>query len=263
MAKWHPWVALVVGFVSIGGIVALSVIYPNPTGWQQYVFRGCYAIGAGALVSFITGYLTLKVTAKAWGSQASLLAGGAAVAFVLFYLKNPDPIQNIEPPMAAQAPAQSHLVKDIQGLWYSDYSYPITGGIVHIRGTTEYFSNGSCNFKGEMGISTTSDKGNADLLFDVDGSNEWSVTDQELTLKIVDIKSLLKKAVINGKVQEQIPPPFDSLLPKVADFVPKGTSSRFQILQADANDIRLMAVDPLSRQFQFDMVRTKNYFVRS
>lgn len=258
-------VSAAVGVVDILLVVSLSIIYPDPSPWQQFVLRGCLALGLAVLGSFVPGLLKVDAKLRGWGGYFGILAGGALAIFVIIWLLAPSSIPSRiqEAQKNGDQIAESKMTKAMLGIWYSDYTYSYRAGTVRILGTTEYFANGTNSFVGEMRITQKVSSGEAEILFNIDASNAWLVSDQELTITIIDIKDQFKSFTLNGVVQN-LPPNFNtSKLPKVIDFVPKGKSTRFQIGTLEGGKGHLRAMDPLSGNFDFDIVKTRKYFVQS
>jgi len=89
VTKWQRIISVVVGVVAVGGVAVLSVLLPNPTPWQQYVFRGCLAIGLAALGALVPGFLNVALKMKGY---LTVMAGGSLAIFVLLWMYSPKPI---------------------------------------------------------------------------------------------------------------------------------------------------------------------------
>jgi hypothetical protein len=94
VTKWQRIISVVVGVVAVAGVVVLSVLLPNPTPWQQYVFRGCLAIGLAALGALVPGFLNVALKMKGY---LTVMAGGSLAIFVLLWMYSPKPIQSEGP----------------------------------------------------------------------------------------------------------------------------------------------------------------------
>jgi hypothetical protein len=90
--KIPTWQILTSSFIGCGGlicVVLLAVMLPNPTRWQEFVFRGALAVALAAIIPIIPGFINLKARVKGWGNYLSIMAGGAIAIFVLIWLVNP------------------------------------------------------------------------------------------------------------------------------------------------------------------------------
>jgi len=168
-------------------------------------------------------------------------------------------------PWAKSPPPASHIVKDIQGIWYADYSYPSTGGTTRVRGTTEYFANGSDNFVGQMIVSAAVQAKTVEVAYDVSATNAWESTDKDLVIKVFDFKSdptRLKLGDLSYDIS-QWPSSARAILPRIEDIVLKGTSEHFTIVDFGQDKMRLRAKDPRGNPFEIVATRVSGRFVRS
>lgn len=168
-------------------------------------------------------------------------------------------------PWATSPPSASHLVKDLQGIWYSDYSYPSTGGTTRVRGTTEYFSNGSNNFVGQVIVSASTRSRNLEILYDVTAANDWQSTDKDLVIKVIDFRSNVTGLRLNNDPVDisQWPPSALAILPRIEDILPKGTSEHFTVVDFAQDKMHLRAKDPHGNPFEIIGTRVPSRFVRS
>lgn len=97
VTKWQRVVSVVVGVIAVGAVLTISMLEPNPTPWQQYVLRGCLAIGLAALGSLVPGFLNVTLRMK---SYLTIMAGGSLAIFVLLWMITPKTIPNDAPPQA-------------------------------------------------------------------------------------------------------------------------------------------------------------------
>lgn len=75
-------IAVICGVVFVAAILALAVAIPNPTRFQEQVFRIVLSLAAAGFVSMTPGFL--QVTISNW-----IRAGGALAVFVIVYFYNP------------------------------------------------------------------------------------------------------------------------------------------------------------------------------
>ena len=82
VANWEKLVAVALGVLFIGAMVALAYLVPKPTATQWFVFRVVLALAAGGVAAVIPGFITANVS-------KSIRAGGALGVFLLVYWMNP------------------------------------------------------------------------------------------------------------------------------------------------------------------------------
>jgi hypothetical protein len=94
-------IALIFGVIFVAAILALAVIFPQPTQFQYIVFRIVLAIAAAGFVSMTPGFL--EITVSNW-----LRAGGALAVFVVVFFWNPAalvaPSPQVQAPIGKTAP---------------------------------------------------------------------------------------------------------------------------------------------------------------
>jgi len=98
--------SVTIGSVAILGSVLLAVVIPKPTDWQEFVFRGCFAMGVAALGAVVPGFISVKARARGWGNYVKVVAGGAIALFVLMWFFNPPKVQLPDATPTASAPAK-------------------------------------------------------------------------------------------------------------------------------------------------------------
>jgi hypothetical protein len=87
-------IALIFGVIFVAAILAMAVVFPQPTQFQYIVFRIVLAIAAAGFVSMTPGFL--EVTVSNW-----LRAGGALAVFVVVFFWNPASLVAPAPPVQA------------------------------------------------------------------------------------------------------------------------------------------------------------------
>lgn len=97
--KWQIITSVAIGLIAVITVLALSVIIPEPTEWQGFVFRGCFALGLAAVAVIVPGFLNVDAQVRGAGNYFKIVAGGAIAIFVIIWLINPPSIQsaNSEP----------------------------------------------------------------------------------------------------------------------------------------------------------------------
>ena len=91
--KWQLVTSVAIGCVCLVAVVILAVVEPNPTRFQEFVFRGLLATALASIVAIVPGFINLKVQARGPGSYFALVAGGALAIFVLIWMVNPPPLK--------------------------------------------------------------------------------------------------------------------------------------------------------------------------
>lgn len=88
--RWQVIVGLVIGITLVGISILLALNIPDPTRWQEFVFRGVLALGLACIAPIIPGFI--KLSTKFENSQTgyfTLVAGGAIAIFVLIWIVTP------------------------------------------------------------------------------------------------------------------------------------------------------------------------------
>ncbi len=92
--KWQVVTSVAVGAISVIAILWLSVAIPNPTAWQSFVFRGCFALGLAAVAVIVPGFLNVNAQVRGAGNYFKIVAGGAIAIFIVIWLVNPPPVKS-------------------------------------------------------------------------------------------------------------------------------------------------------------------------
>jgi hypothetical protein len=85
-ANWERVTAISAGLVFLVALLAIAAFVPNPTPFQEFVFRVVLAIAAAAFGSTIPGLLEVDIGA---GGKFAIRAAGALALFVTVFLVNP------------------------------------------------------------------------------------------------------------------------------------------------------------------------------
>jgi hypothetical protein len=88
-------VALIFGVIFVAAILALAIVFPQPSPFQYLVFRIVLSIAAAGFVSMTPGFL--EITVSNW-----LRAGGALAVFAVIFFWNPASL--VGPPQPAPPP---------------------------------------------------------------------------------------------------------------------------------------------------------------
>jgi hypothetical protein len=95
--KWQTITSVAIGLIAVITVLVLSVIIPEPTEWQGFVFRGCFALGLAAVAVIVPGFLNVDAQVRGAGNYFKIVAGGAIAIFVIIWLINPPSIQSASP----------------------------------------------------------------------------------------------------------------------------------------------------------------------
>ena len=90
------WQLVVSGIVGLGLVLLItliSVVVPNPTNWQIFVFRGVLSLGLAAIAAVVPGFIYTKARIKGWSNYLNIVAGGAIAIFVLTFFFNPPSLE--------------------------------------------------------------------------------------------------------------------------------------------------------------------------
>lgn len=143
----------------------------------------------------------------------------------------------------------AELKKEIQGIWYSEIVQPFPdGSSLCIKGTSEYFSDGSSNSIGQYTLSVPEKEYVYQITYNVILTSTWRIQKNSLIEKVVDLKSFpvifkrgTNKIIISqlslGKQQE-----INQSLPNIQDLIPNGMTVKTDILNI-AHDRMMLSVD--------------------
>ena len=153
---------------------------------------------------------------------------------------------------------------EIHGIWLSKYSYPVTGGIVDIHGTTEYFKNNHYNFVGEIGLRILSKGNSVYVLYNVDGTGVWQLDPKSLTIRLENIHSWPKFVLLNGKSADIHL--LESILtkdfPKIEEALPVGINEEFGIVELTDDKFVINTDSPNGETFDIAMLKKTIRFQR-
>lgn len=90
--KWQIITSIVIGCISLIAIVTIALLLPNPTEFQEFIFRGLLALALASIASLVPGFMNLKIGTRSSKAYFAIYAGGAIAIFVLIWLVNPPKI---------------------------------------------------------------------------------------------------------------------------------------------------------------------------
>jgi hypothetical protein len=194
--------------------------------------------------------------AKYWKRIVSVIVFIGATGAFLGNLSNfPAFISNFVPRDSTES--------DIYGIWLSKYSYRISGGVLDVNGTTEYFKNNSYNFIGEISIYLEDRINTLYIVYQADGTGTWRADSDSLTIRLEDLKTQPKSILHNGRTVDVYSS--HSLLsefPHIEDLIPSNITEEYKITNIDDDTITLEADTPNGDIFEITMKRQKNRFQR-
>jgi uncharacterized integral membrane protein len=79
----------VLGVLALVALAVLSILFPNPTHWQQFVWRSCLSLGISGCATAVAGVVNLKLQSTGPGTKMKITATGAVAILIIFYFANP------------------------------------------------------------------------------------------------------------------------------------------------------------------------------
>lgn len=142
-------------------------------------------------------------------------------------------------PSSSPSPTSSFAEQSLLGIWYSENSCSEPNFVMNFRGTTEFFRNSSYTYIGEVTVSGSSNGRNYSMTFDVNFTGEWNLDNDVLVSKLIDLKSQPTRLSADGEQinVQQLDQNKIKELPRLEDFVPKGSSSEETILELSNSKI--------------------------
>ncbi len=164
---------------------------------------------------------------------------------------------------SASAPSAGSLSEQILGIWYVETQGPTQAGRMQLRGTTQYFRNGSSTTVMEVTLYEQLPTGNEiAITYDAIATAEWQIHNRELIEKTVSLKSVPKYLIIDGfrTPVEQLEFAVQQELPKLEDITPIGSSSSTEIVDIQPSQIVLNSRDVNNNTIRFAATRTDKHF---
>lgn len=197
------------------------------------------------------------------GSRTSIIA---AVVFLLAFFRDFSTILGPWAPYIDPPSSSDGLNSKLLGMWDEKFQYPQHNGVVGFEGTIEYFRNRTYRITGLLKSTTflpvpfppytTS--------YNFDGNGEWQATDDELVIKLLNVKMRVTAKSLAGM-----------------SFDVRGTSPRqsaeeseiergLLLAQSQRYDIRSMKKDEVvletnglfADSYVIKMTRTKQLYMR-
>ncbi|MBR8840691.1 MAG: hypothetical protein DSM106950_43635 [Stigonema ocellatum SAG 48.90 = DSM 106950] len=129
----------------------------------------------------------------------------------------------------------------ILGRWYGEPAFTEQDVTITLKGTKEYFPNKTYNTEGSLSISGIHEGKNITMNYNILMTGTWLITNQSLTETIVDVKSSIDSVSADGITysSERIPEEVINSLPKLENFIAKGTSSSSRIISLTSSELKV------------------------
>lgn len=146
---------------------------------------------------------------------------------------------------------------NVVGRWDSDYSYPITDGILHFKGRTNLFHEGKYNVSGVITIEGKIKEQGYKLRYNVVGAGNWTADSKRMSITLQNIHSSTKSIEVAGI--DLSPNLVEKLsgkpAPELSDAYPSGMSDEYSLESVSPEMMVLQATDPFGKSFQIQMHR--------
>ena len=123
--RWERIGVFASALVFVAAVLVLAVAFPEPTRFQEFVFRIVLALAASAFGAFVPGVLNIDslLESRGWNdiivTKNRIRAGGALALFVLVLLVNPPALV-------------SNTMVPISGRVQDDVGRPLAGAVVGV-----------------------------------------------------------------------------------------------------------------------------------
>jgi hypothetical protein len=141
------------------------------------------------------------------------------------------------------------LEQKILGIWYFEVEEEISDpeGTMTMRGTTEYFRNGTCTSVGEIILNALTPEGEEfEAKYSFLSSGEWMIHQYALTEKLVDMKTMPEYIEMNGERYSD--PEQLAQMPKFEDEIPMGISEESEIIEISRTIMRTKSRDDMGNE---------------
>lgn len=179
---------------------------------------------------------SMKIVASTISFFGSL-AGIVAVYFIF------SPITNFNP--------------DIIGRWDSDYSYPVTDGVLSFKGRTILFHEGKYNVAGVITLEGKIKEQGYKFSYNVVGAGSWTADSKRMSITMQNMHSKTKSIEVAGIVfnPELVEKLSGKPAPQLSDAYPNGMSDEYNLESVSPEIVLLQATDPFGKPFQILMRR--------
>ena len=161
----------------------------------------------------------------------------------------------------------AELKKEIQGIWYSEIvqSFP-DGSSLGVKGTSEYFSDGSNNSIGQYTLSVPDKEYVYQITYNVILTSTWRIQKNCLIERVVDLKSfpvIFKRGankIIISQLSAEKQQEINQSLPNIQDLIPNGMTVKTDILNIAHDRMMLSVDDGQGGKMEYIAQRVKNHF---
>lgn len=196
-----------------------------------------------------------------WGT--GIVAG---IVLVITVLRDVSTILGPLAPYIVQPSTSDGLNPNLLGLWYENYQYPQRNGVVGFEGTTEFFRNRTYRISGLL-------KGTTFLpvplspfttIYNFDGNGEWQATDDELIIKLLNVKTRVAARSLAGmtlKIRDTSHPR-SAEEAELEQGLLMAQSQRYDIRSTKKNEVVLETSGLFADSYRINMSRTKQMYLR-
>ncbi|MCK9747110.1 hypothetical protein LT699_10945 [Pseudomonas syringae pv. syringae] len=146
---------------------------------------------------------------------------------------------------------------DVVGRWDSDYSYPVTDGILTFKGRTNVFHEGKYNVAGVITIEGKVEDQGYKFSYNVVGAGTWTADSKRMSITLQNMHSSTKSMMVAGiyfspELAEKLS---GKPVPALSDAYPSGLSDEYNLESVSPGVVVLQATDPFGKPFQIQMHR--------
>lgn len=128
-------------------------------------------------------------------------------------------------------------------MWDGEQAFTEQDSTITYKLTTEYFPNQTANTEGSFSVSGIHEGEKITINYNIINMTEtWLITNQSLlTETIVDVKSSIDSVSVDGITysSERIPEEAINSIPKLEEFIAKGTSSSSKIISLTSSELKV------------------------
>lgn len=146
---------------------------------------------------------------------------------------------------------------DVVGRWESDYSYPVTGGVLSFKGHTNVFHEGKYNVSGVVTIQGKIKEQGYNFSYNVVGAGNWTADSERMSISLQNMHSSTKPIEVAGidLSPELVEKLSGKPAPQLSDSYPSGMSDEYGLESVSPDIVVLQAIDPFGKPFQIQMRR--------
>ncbi len=186
----------------------------------------------------------------------------ALIVLLLPYLRDFSTIVGPWAPYITSPSSSDGLNPKLLGMWHEKFQYPQHNGVVGFEGTIEYFRNRTYRINGLLKSTTFSPTAPPDTTsYRFDGNGEWQATDDELEIKLLDVKvrvatrSLVDMSIVRG-------PSPSAEESEIERGLLLAKSQRYDIRSTQKDEVVLETGGLFADNFVIKMNRTKQVYMK-